>query len=116
VGSTPHPEECGMGDNSFLVVMLLGMGIIGIKVCFSVVGFVCGLNVVFSEKSQTGLRIDGLVSKNNVPGVTAMRLKGMVVTAIKSKGGGVILASALLASEMGDANKPGSKYGLSVGL
>lgn len=57
-----------------------------------------------------------MVSKNNVPGVTAMRLKGMVVTAIKSKGGGVILASALLASEMGDANKPGSKYGLSVGL
>ena len=57
-----------------------------------------------------------MVSKNSAPDVIAMMLKRMVVIAIKSKGGGVILVSALLASEMCDANKPGSRYGLSVGL
>jgi hypothetical protein len=41
--------------------------------------------------------------------------KRMVITAIESKGGGVILVGALSASGISNANKPGSRYGLSAG-
>ena len=42
-------------------------------------------------------------------------LRGMVITVIKSKGGGVILANALLVSEIRDVSKSESRYGSSVG-
>ena len=56
-----------------------------------------------------------MINKNNAPDVTARMLRRMVVTTTKSKGGGVNLVSALLASEMRGASRPGSRYGLSVG-
>jgi hypothetical protein len=56
-----------------------------------------------------------LISKNSAPDVVAMKSKRMAVTAIESKGGGVILVSDLLVSGIRHANKPGSRYGLSVG-
>jgi len=40
-----------------------------------------------------------------------MESKGMAITAIESKGGGVTLAGALLVSGIRNANKPGSSIG-----
>jgi hypothetical protein len=42
-------------------------------------------------------------------------LRGMVIMAIKSKGGVVTLVNALLASEMSCVSKSESRYGLSAG-
>ena len=56
-----------------------------------------------------------LIDKNDAPDVIARMSRGMAVTAIESKGGGVILARALSASGISNANKPGSRYGLSAG-
>lgn len=56
-----------------------------------------------------------MISKNSAPDVIAMMSKGMAVTAIESKGGGVKLVSVLLVSEIRNASRPGSRYGLSVG-
>ena len=56
-----------------------------------------------------------MINKNNAPDVIAKMLRRMVVTATKSRGGGVNLVSALLASEISGASRSGSRYGLSVG-
>jgi hypothetical protein len=44
-----------------------------------------------------------------------MKLRGMAITAIENKGGGVTLVSAPLAREVRKANTPESRYGLSGG-
>ena len=56
-----------------------------------------------------------MINKNNAPDAIEKLSKRMAVTAIESRDGGVNLVSALLVSEIRSVDKPGSKYGLSVG-
>jgi hypothetical protein len=53
--------------------------------------------------------------KKNAPIVIAMMLKRTAITVMESKGGGVALADALLASEASDIGKLGNRYGSSDG-
>ena len=53
--------------------------------------------------------------KNSAPDVRARTSKGMVFMLTKNKGGGVNPVSVLLALEIHNADRPGSRYGLNAG-